>query len=78
MSPHITRSRIQDLQQRVQRMQGVAVSRTLESLPGLSGVIQLKTGEAYAVDSPTLAMHSLQGRRRRGSGSPLLEYLISA
>ena len=66
VSPHITRSRIQDLQQRVQRMQGVAVSRTLESLPGLSGVIQLKTGEAYAVDSPTLATALVAGPSQAG------------
>ena len=66
VSPHVTRSRIQDLQQNVQRMQGVAVSRTLESLPGLSGVIQLKTGEAYGVDSPSLATALAAGPSQAG------------
>ena len=66
VSPHTTRSRIQDLQQSVQRMQGVAVSRTLESLPGLSGVIRLKTGEAYGVDSPSLATALAAGPSQAG------------
>jgi hypothetical protein len=61
-----TRSRIQELQQRVQRMQGPAVSRTLESLPGMSGVIQLRTGEAYAVDSPSLATALVAGPSQAG------------
>ena len=61
-----TRSRIHELQQRVQRMQGLAVSRTLESLPGLSGVIQLRTGEAYAVDSPSLAAALAAGPSQAG------------
>ena len=61
-----TSSRINDLQQRVQRMQGSAISRTLESLPGLSGVIQLRTGEAYAVDSPSLAMALVAGVSQAG------------
>ncbi|HET9560974.1 MAG TPA: hypothetical protein VFP01_02625, partial [Propionibacteriaceae bacterium] len=61
-----TRNRIHDLQQRVQRMQGSAISRTLESVPGLSGVIQLRTGEAYAVDSPSLAMALVAGPSQAG------------
>jgi hypothetical protein len=60
-TPQVARSRIHELQQRVQRMQGPAVSRTLESLPGLSGVIQIRTGEAYAVDSPGLATALVAG-----------------
>ncbi len=47
-------------------MQGPAVSRTLESLPGLSGVIQLRTGEAYAVDSPSLATALVAGPSQAG------------
>ena len=66
VSPQATSSRINDLQQRVQRMQGSAISRTLESLPGLSGVIQLRTGEAYAVDSPSLAMALVAGASQAG------------
>jgi hypothetical protein len=47
-------------------MQGPAVSRTLESLPGLSGVIQIRTGEAYAVDSPSLATALVAGPSQAG------------
>jgi hypothetical protein len=64
--PHTTRTRIHELQQRVQRIQGAAVSRTLESLPGMSGVIQLRTGEAYAVDSPSLATALVAGPSQAG------------
>jgi hypothetical protein len=66
VSPQAASSRIHELQQRVQRMQGSAISRTLESLPGLSGVIQLRTGEAYAVDSPSLAMAMVAGASQAG------------
>ena len=66
VSPQATSSRLHELQQRVQRMQGSAISRTLESLPGLSGVIQLRTGEAYAVDSPSLAMALVAGASQAG------------
>jgi hypothetical protein len=65
-TPQKASSRIHELQQRVQRMQGLAVSRTLESLPGLSGVIQLRTGEAYAVDSPSLATALAAGPSQAG------------
>ena len=50
----------------MQRMQGPAVSRTLESLPGMSGVIRLRTGEAYAVDSPSLATALVAGPSQAG------------
>jgi hypothetical protein len=66
VSPRVTPSRIHELQQHVQRMQGSTISRTLESLPGLSGVIQLRTGEAYAVDSPSLAMAMVAGASQAG------------
>jgi hypothetical protein len=66
VSPRATSSHIHELQQRVQRMQGSAMSRTLESLPGLSGVIQLRTGEAYTVDSPSLAMALVAGTSQAG------------
>jgi hypothetical protein len=58
--------RVQELRQRVLRMQGTGVSRTLESLPGLAGVLRLKTGGAYAVDSPALAMALLAGPSQAG------------
>ena len=65
-TPKVAPSRINELQQRVQRMQGLAVWRTLESLPGLSGVIQLRTGEAYAVDSHSLATALVAGPSQAG------------
>jgi hypothetical protein len=57
---------VQELRQRVLRMQGARVVRTLESLPGLAGVIWLKTGGAYATDSPSLAMALLAGPSQAG------------
>src|SRR5215213_10214176 len=47
-------------------MQGTVVSRTLESLPGLSDLIQLRTGAAYAVDSASLALALLAGPSQAG------------
>jgi hypothetical protein len=66
VSSRATTSHIHELQQRVQRMQGSAISRTLDSLPGLSEVIQLRTGEAYAVASPSLAMAMVAGASQAG------------
>ena len=57
---------LQELQRRVQRMQGTVISRTLESLPGLSDLIQLRTGAAYAVDSASLALALLAGPSQAG------------
>jgi hypothetical protein len=65
-APETAHSRIHELQQRVQRMQGPAVSRTLESLPGLSTLIQIRTGEAYSVDSPSLATALVAGPSQAG------------
>jgi hypothetical protein len=59
-------SQIHELQQRVQRMQGSAVTRTLESLPGMAGILRLRTGGAYAVDSPGLAMALMAGPSQAG------------
>ena len=47
-------------------MQGAAVSRTLESLPGLAGVLPLRTGGAYATDSLSLAMALMAGPSTAG------------
>lgn len=60
------RHRIRELQQRVHRMQGAAVSRTLDSLPGLEDLLRLRTGGAYAVDSPSLVMALLAGPSQAG------------
>jgi hypothetical protein len=59
-------AQIQDLQRRVQRMQGAAVSRSLPSLPGLAGVVDLRTGAAYGVDSASLALALLAGPSQAG------------
>lgn len=53
--------RIAELRQRVQRMQGSGVTRILPVLPAFHGLVQLRTGAAYAVDSPALAMALLAG-----------------
>ena len=58
-------SRIRELRQRVLRMQGSA-------LPGLAGGLQLKTGGAYAVDSPSLAMALMAGPSRAGEWSAVI------
>lgn len=64
MSPAETQ--IHDLQRRVQRMQGAAVSRLLPSLPGLAQVMGLRTGAAYGVDSASLALALLAGPSQAG------------
>lgn len=57
---------IHDLRQRVQRMQGAAVSRSLPSLPGLAPVLSLRTGVAYGVNSASLALALLAGPSQAG------------
>ena len=64
--------RIAELQQRVQRMQGAGVTRTLDSLPGLEQVLRLKTGGAYVVDSPSLAMALMAGPSQAGEWSAVV------
>lgn len=59
-------TQIQDLQRRVQRMQGAAVSRHLPSIPGLADVMGLRTGAAYGVDSASLALALLAGPSQAG------------
>lgn len=57
---------IADLRQRVDRMQGVAVSRRLPLLPGLTDVLDLHTGMVAGLDSPGLAMSLMAGPSRAG------------
>lgn len=47
-------------------MQGAGVSRGLEMLPGLAELIRLRTGEAYTVDGPSLALALAAGPSRSG------------
>ena len=53
-------------------MQGSAVTRTLESLPGLAGLLPLRTGGAYATDSLSLAMALLAGPSAAGEWSAVV------
>lgn len=64
--------RIADLQQRVIRMQGTTTARTLPIVPALAGVIELRTGSAYAVDSLGLAMALMAGPSRAGEWSAVV------
>ncbi len=64
--------RIRELQQRVQVMQGSALSRTLPGLPGLADLIRLRTGLTYAVDSPSLAMALMAGPSQAGEWTAVL------
>ncbi|MDN5761154.1 MAG: hypothetical protein L0H41_02390 [Microlunatus sp.] len=57
---------IADLRQRVQRMQGAAVSRLLPVLPGLGQLIDLQTGMVCCLDSPGLAMSLMAGPSQAG------------
>ena len=57
---------IADLRQRVNRMQGAAISRQLPLLPGLAEVISLHTGMVCCLDSPGLAMSLMAGPSQAG------------
>ncbi|GAA3712807.1 hypothetical protein GCM10022204_34670 [Microlunatus aurantiacus] len=57
---------IADLRQRVNRMQGAAVTRQLSLLPGLSDLVSLHTGMVCCLDSPGLAMSLMAGPSRAG------------
>jgi hypothetical protein len=58
--------RIADLRQRVNRMQGAAISRQLPLLPGLAEVVSLQTGMVTSLDSPGLAMSLMAGPSQAG------------
>lgn len=63
---------IQELRQRVHRMQGTATSHSLPTLAALSELIQLRTGASYAVDRPGLAMALMAGPSGAGSWSAVV------
>jgi len=65
-------AQIQDLQRRVQRMQGPAVSRSLPSLSGLTSLLTLRTGAAYGVDSASLALALLAGPSQAGEWAAIV------
>ena len=64
--------RIEELQQRVHRMQGTASSRPLPTLPALTPVVQLRSGSSYVTDSPLLAMMMLAGPSQAGAWSAVV------
>ncbi len=61
-----------ELRQRVHRMQGSSVRRRLDLLPGLAGVVQLRTGGTYVVDSPSLALALMAGPSQAGEWSAVV------
>ncbi|MGI8457441.1 MAG: hypothetical protein ACR2LI_04940 [Propionibacteriaceae bacterium] len=67
MTAMATAERIEELQQRVHRMQGTASSRPLPTLPALTPVVQLRSGTSYSTDSPLLAMMLLAGPSQAGA-----------
>jgi len=74
---------IEELRQRVQRMEGTAVTRSLPVLDAFDGLVRLRTGAAYAVDSPSLAMALVAAASRAGEwiaivGAPDFGYEAAA
>jgi hypothetical protein len=63
---------VAELQQRVDRLQGTSISRSLAVLPALEGLVQLRTGDAYSVDSPALAMALAAGPSRAGEWTAIV------
>lgn len=63
---------IQELRQRVHRMQGTATSHPLPTLPALDGLVRLRTGASYAVDRPGLAMALMAGPSGAGAWSAVI------
>ncbi len=63
---------IQELRQRVLRMQGTAVSQPLPTHPALAELIRLQTGSSYAVDRPWLAMALMAGPSAAGAWSAVI------
>lgn len=53
-------------------MQGTATSRPLEMVPAFAGLLQLRTGGTYGVDSPSLAMALMAGPSRAGAWSAVV------
>ena len=74
---------IEELRQRVQRMEGTSFARDLPVLDAFDGLVRLRTGSAYAVDSPSLAMAMVAGASRAGEwvaivGAPDFGYEAAA
>jgi hypothetical protein len=63
---------IQELRQRMHRMQGTAISNPLPTLPALQRLVQMRTGAGYAVDRPALAMAMMAGPSQAGAWSAVV------
>lgn len=69
---------LESLRARVRRMEGSSTGRstpvlpTLPTLPALSGLVELRPGAAYEVDSACLALALLAGASRQGAWSSVI------
>ena len=63
---------IQELRQRMHRMQGTATSQSLPTASALESLIRLRTGASYAVDRPSLAMLAMAGPSEAGAWSAVI------
>lgn len=57
---------VADLRTRMARLEAGTVAPPLETHPALAGLVQLRAGAAYSVDSATLALALLAGPSRAG------------
>jgi hypothetical protein len=65
-------AQVQELRQRVQRMQGAATSQPLPTHPALAELVRLRTGASYAVDRPALAMALMSEASGAGAWSAVI------
>ena len=65
--PGVSAEEIRRLRERMQRMTDGLPRRALDTHPALAGVLQLRTGGSYQVDSASLAMALMAGPSATGS-----------
>lgn len=59
-------AQVVELQQRIESLQGAPTRLTVPVHPALKGLVQLRTGASYAVDSASLALALASGASRAG------------
>ncbi|CAN5246700.1 hypothetical protein BH09ACT10_BH09ACT10_20410 [soil metagenome] len=64
--------RIQELQERVQRMQGTPATHPLDTHTAFAGLLAMRTGSTYGVDSASLAMALMAGPSQAGAWSAVV------